>query len=301
MAGITSFKKLLFVINPISGDVDKSELEEAITAFCQAKNICYTIFKTTGQDDFNKLKQHRQDFSPDAVFAVGGDGTVHLAAAVVNHTPVPLGIIPLGSGNGLSKDLGIPQNIPEAMNLVGTHSIKPIDTLELNGKPCIHLSDLGFNALIVTKYNEGDSRGPQAYLKIALQEYLNYECHRYKIVTDQEIFEGDAFMITITNSNAFGSNVKINPNGILDDGIFEICLIESFPKMAALQIMYDLYTETIDDSQFTRVLSCKYATIYNYTDTYAQIDGEIVKLGHKIEIKQFPKSLHVVVPGPTEP
>jgi diacylglycerol kinase family enzyme len=291
-----AFEKILFVINPISGDVDKSELEEALAQYCLENKVQYQIYWTTGEDDLDKLRQVFQKDPAEAIFAAGGDGTVNLAAKLVNHTATPLGIIPVGSGNGLSKDLGIPQSIPEALTLIRAHNIKPIDTLELNNIPCFHLSDLGFNALVVARYSENDGRGPQAYLKVALQEYLSYQCHQYKIETDQETFEGDAFMITITNSNAFGSNVKINPQGIMDDGIFEICLIESFPKLAALQIMYDLYTEAINESEFTRVLPCRYATIYNYTDTFAQIDGEVVELGHRIEIKQHPQSLRIVVP-----
>ncbi len=295
-----AFAKILFVINPISGDLDKSELEETLVQYCKENEIQYSIYWTTGEDDLNKLRRFFEQNPADAIFAAGGDGTVNLAAGVLNHTDTPLGIIPLGSGNGLSKDLGIPQSIPEALMLIRAHQVKPIDTLDLNGVPCFHLSDLGFNALVVARYSENESRGPQAYLKVALQEYLSYACHRYKIETDQETFEGEAFMITITNSIAFGSNVKINPQGIMDDGIFEICLIESFPKMAALQLMYDIYTEAIEESEFTRVLSCRRATIYNYTDTYAQIDGEVVELGHQIEIKQHPQSLRLVVPLPPQ-
>ncbi|MDQ4139917.1 MAG: hypothetical protein M3142_05280 [Bacteroidota bacterium] len=297
MPASLSFHKLLFIINPISGDVDKSDLVAAVSEYCHHYSIKYKIYKTTGEGDLTKLKQLMRTYNPDAIFAAGGDGTVSQAARVVNHTSVPLGIIPLGSGNGLSKDVGIPQIMEEALALIGNHTIKAIDTLELNGHPCFHISDLGFNALVVARYSEAESRGAQTYALIALQEYLNYECHQYRVETDRETFEGEAFMLTITNSNAFGSNVKINPNGIIDDGIFEICLIESFPKLAAFEIMYNLYTETPEDSQYTRILSCKSATIYNYTDTLAQIDGEVVELGKKIEVKLLPKSLRIVVPA----
>ncbi|PSR53034.1 hypothetical protein AHMF7605_05575 [Adhaeribacter arboris] len=296
MPANASFHKLLFIINPISGDVDKGDLVKAISDYCHQHQIKYKVYKTTGEGDFTKLKQQVRTYEPDAIIAAGGDGTVGLAAKVVNHTSTPLGIIPLGSGNGLSKDLGIPQNMEEALALVSNHTIKAIDTLELNGHPCFHIGDLGFNALVVARYSEAESRGPQTYALIAFQEYLNYECHQYRVETDQETFEGEAFMLTITNSNAFGSNVKINPHGIIDDGIFEICLIESFPKMAAFKLMYNLYTETPEESEYTRILSCKSATIYNYTDTLAQIDGEVVELGKKIDVKLLPKSLRVVVP-----
>src|SRR5690606_5871702 len=127
-----------------------------------------------------------------------------------------------------------------------------IDTIDLNGQPSIHLSDLGFNALVVKRFCEGDRRGPGAYAWIALQEYMNYEPKFYRIETDTENFEGEAFMVTIANANAFGSNAAINPSGILNDGRFEICLIEPFPKAAAPGLLYRMYTDNIDGSVYTR-------------------------------------------------
>src|ERR1044072_6043733 len=105
MATNSRFQKLLFVINPISGDVDKSDLEDAITEYCRMYQLPFKIYKTSGQEDFKKLKDLLSTYEPDAVFAAGGDGTVSLTARVVKNSEVPLGIIPVGSGNGLSKDL----------------------------------------------------------------------------------------------------------------------------------------------------------------------------------------------------
>lgn len=287
---------LLFVINPIAGDIDKDELQEEIISTCEEHGVSYDIYRTTGENDKEVVKAMLAEKQYDGVFTAGGDGTVSIVASLLIGTTTPLGIIPLGSGNGLSKDLDIPQDTEESLELIHRNIIRNIDTITLNGHPSIHLSDLGFNALVVKGFCEGGTRGPGAYARIALQEYLGYESKSYRIVTDTDTFEGKAFMVTIANANAFGSNASINPNGILNDGRFEICLIEPFPKAAGIGILYKLYTDSIDTSVYTRRLTCKTATIYNLEHEVMHIDGEPVDLGEKIVVEMHPKSLKVILP-----
>ena len=290
------FQNLLFVINPIAGDIDKDDLQEDILAICEEHRIMCDIYLTTGEKDKEVLKVRLLEKQYDGVFTAGGDGTVSIVASLLIGTDIPLGMIPLGSGNGLSKDLAIPQDTEEALELIHRNIIRNIDTITLNGHPSIHLSDLGFNALVVKGFCEGGTRGPGAYARVALQEFLGYESKTYRIETDTETFEGKAFMVTIANANAFGSNANINPNGILNDGRFEICLIEPFPKAAGIGILYKLYTDSIDTSVYTRRFSCKTATIYNLEHEVMHIDGEPVDLGTAVVIKMHPKSLKVILP-----
>lgn len=290
------FVNLLFVINPISGDIEKGDTVAEIERFCVANRFNSSFFETTGQNDPEKLKEHLHTNSYDLVLAVGGDGTVHLVGSVLIHSETPMGIIPMGSGNGLSKDAGIPQEVPDALNVLLQHKIRPIDTLSVNNRISVHLSDLGFNALVVKLFNEGQKRGPGAYALLAMQQYLHYEPKKFRIETDTESFTGEAFMVTVTNANAYGSNAAINPTGIIDDGKFEICLIEPFPKTAALELLYRLYNHTIGTSIYSRIIRCQRATIYNLENDVTHIDGEPMELGEKIDIKVLPKSLRLLVP-----
>ena len=159
--------------------------------------------------------------APDAVFAAGGDGTVSLVAQALAATDLPLGILPLGSGNGLAKDLSIPLDLEEALQLIWRHQVRSLDTLRVGGQFAVHLADMGFNAQVVRAFNAGGVRGPAAYVRVATQEYATYQPTTYRIETDRETWEGAAFMLTIANANTFGSNVVINPDSQLDDGQFE--------------------------------------------------------------------------------
>lgn len=292
-------RRLLFVLNPVSGDIDKSELEGSITAYCTERGRTAAFFHTDGEDDLGRLRRHLHEHTYDAVFAAGGDGTVSLVAEVVSNTQLPLGILPLGSGNGLSKDLGIPQDPAEALRLTWDYQVRTLDTLRVGGRFSAHLADMGFNALIVERFDAGDVRGPGAYVRIATQEYAAYQPATYRIETDQETWEGAAFMLTIANANTFGSNVIINPDSQLDDGKFEICLIAPFPNTAAPGLLYRLYTSDFDASDYTRRLCCNQARISvpGATEVLVQIDGEPYHLPTPVEVEMYPASLRVLVPA----
>ncbi len=292
-------RKLLFVINPISGGIDKDDLCTQIEAFCARKGADCHFFYTTGEDDERQIWDLHNKIQPDAIVAVGGDGTVNLVGTMLIGKETPLGIIPLGSGNGLSKDLNIPQEFEDALEVLPDFHIRAIDTLEINGRPSLHLGDLGFNALIVKRFSEGDTRGPAAYAWHVAKEYVGYQPREYEVWTDTEHFRGNAFMVAIANANAFGSNAMINPVGILDDGLFEICILEEFPKLEGISILYQLFNGEINHSLRSRILQCRHATIWNPEGEFLQIDGEIIDSPEKVEVIIKPGSLRIILPVPS--
>jgi YegS/Rv2252/BmrU family lipid kinase len=294
-------KKILFVINPISGGLDKEDAEAQIEAFCQTENIDAHIYKTSGDDDATKVLNLYLELKPAAVVAAGGDGTVNLVGTMLIDRDTPMGILPLGSGNGLSKDLKIPQDFGEALQIIRQFNVVAIDTLLINDKPSLHLSDLGFNAQIVKRFDEGDTRGPAAYAWHVMREYVGYQPKEYEVITDQDHYQGKAFMVAIANANMFGSNATINPLGIINDGIFEICILEEFPKLEGISILYQLFNAEIHNSLRSRVLHCRKATIINLEKELIQIDGEPIEAVEKIEVKIRPQSLKVLLPTDFKP
>lgn len=288
---------VLMVLNPISGDINKDEIEVLLRAFCESRHISFDLYKTVGgETDEQHIRDYQKQHAVDAIIAVGGDGTVNLVAKILIGQHTPMGIVPLGSGNGLSKDLKIPQTVPEALAVIEKINPLPIDTLTVNGLPCVHIADVGFNAVIVDRYSKEDSRGFATYAWSTMREFADYEPGQYEISTDGGNFEGLAFMVAFTNANAFGSNTKINPAGVIDDGKFEVCILKEFPKLEGVGVLYRLLTGEIDQSLHTEIIRCTRATIRNPQRQLMQIDGEPVESVETIEIVIQPASLHVLVP-----
>jgi YegS/Rv2252/BmrU family lipid kinase len=286
------------VINPISGGKKKQDVPALLDKFCENNSCEHIYFFTTGNEeaDLTNIKNHLNKLHPDAVVAVGGDGTVNLAGALLVDTGIPLGIIPMGSANGLARDLDIPDDFEEALEVIRRYKKHAIDTLKVNGRNCFHISDFGFNARVCKRFSKSLMRGKFAYVWYGLQEFFGFEPFPYQIETEHQNIEGKAFMMTVTNSNRFGTNVNINPLGEIDDGFFEISIIKPFPKYKSLEILYHLLNNTIHRSKFNRVIRCRKATIYNRENTPFHIDGEPVKQREKVEIGIVPKGLVVLNP-----
>src|SRR5690606_33948363 len=141
--------KLLFIMNPTSGRTSNEEVIHYIKELGMRQGFNHSIHYTTGEDDDKQLQKALSIYKPDRVAACGGDGTVQLVARNLIHSSIPMGILPLGSANGLAKALEIPKNYEEAMDLFSTsHRARPLDLLLINDKHiCTHLSDIGTNAL----------------------------------------------------------------------------------------------------------------------------------------------------------
>jgi len=294
---LKNLKKFLFIINPISGGVDKDEMIAQIEAFCDAHGIERKLYMTTGKDDREIIRKEIAEFDPGLVVAAGGDGTVNLAAELILNTGKILGILPTGSGNGLAKDLKIPQlNVNAALETLLDPNIRRIDTLSANGKFFMHICDLGFNAHVVKLFNKTRNRGLLSYIRFSIREFFKYKTFRYQIVTDRTMKKGIAFMITIANSNQFGSNLTINPDGEMDDGEFEIIIIKRFPRKQIFSILFRLMTRKINFSPYTIVLKARQAVIVTKKSKTLQYDGEILGKIREVEIKIKPQSLQVAVP-----
>lgn len=290
-------KRYLFIINPIAGEIEKGEFQKRIKEESRSYGWEFKEYLTTGKEDKKKIQELLETFDPELVIAVGGDGTVNLVAELLAGSKRTLAIIPAGSGNGLAKDLGIPQNnLPEALDQLLHGHIVEIDTLQANKKFFMHLADIGFNAHIVKLFSKSSSRGLLTYMRFVAKEFLKYPTNYYEIETDNGDFKGNAFMITIANSNQYGSNLTINPDGNWSDGKFEVIVIKRFPKKQALALFFRLLTKKIKFSPHCIIIPCTQAKIICEKKKTLQYDGEVAGKVREATFSIKKRNLRIVIP-----
>lgn len=290
-------RKILFALNPISGGKLKDEFLFLESKFCAFHGISYINYFTQGNySDEQIIRDLIQTYQPDVVVAVGGDGTVNLVAKLLVNYPLPMGIIPLGSSNGLAKDLGIPNDIIKSFELILQFNVHSIDALKVNGVYSFHVADIGFNAKVVNRFARSIVRGRISYGWFGLQELFKFKPFSYKIETEQVVIKGLAFMITMTNINKFGNNVNINPLGEKDDGYFEISVLKPFSPWASPKVIYHLLTDSIHTTNFNRVIRCKKAIVTTEFCDSLHIDGEPMEMKDQLNVSIVPRGLRVIVP-----
>jgi len=289
-------QKYLFVINPKSGVRNNTDYESIIKRYADNFHFQYKIYYTTGENDPEKIKEHIDDFEPEVVVAVGGDGTINDVAGILIGTTIHLGIIPNGSANGLAFNLNIPTQFEAALikNLEG--SFKPIDVILINDKHyCLHLSDLGLNARIVKRFEKEGSKGLFGYGKQLLKELFSPKSYfSFTIQTDDSEKKSKAEMVVIANAHSYGTGVKINPLGTPDDGKFEVVVIKPYPWWFIITFIYRGFAGNAHKLQNIEVFKTERAEINLKHSQDFQVDGEVLEKTKKVKMEILKHSLIVV-------
>jgi len=288
-------RKLLFIINPASGIDNKGQIARVINENIDKTLYEHDVLHTSHPGHGHLIGQQAAKENVDGVVVIGGDGSINEVAKALVNTPVALGIIPLGSGNGLAHFLKIPFNPVKSIKTINSFKTIKIDTLSINNHFCISIAGLGFDAKVAQKFARVKIRGFWSYFRIALNEYAGYGEKEYHLTYGGNQIIRNALLINIANSNQYGYRAVISPSSVIDDGMVEICIVKKVPLVLAPFEAYRLFTKTIHRSPFYESISSDEITIIQKEEQIAQIDGEPIELGKTINIKVIPQSLNVIV------
>lgn len=293
--------RYLFVVNPIAGGENKDPCLDYLKTVYEKKNIAYSIFKTTGENDYAKVKQAIDDTNPTIVVAIGGDGTINLVAQLIRNTDLIFGIIPLGSANGLAVELGIPEDFKQAVQVLLNQNVRPLDAVLINKTYLsLHLSDIGLNAKVVKRFEEEKMRGMLGYARQFISELFQLRPRKYILKLDGgDSFKKKANMIILANATKYGTGIEVNPDGKLDDGYFEVCIIKPFRWYQFFPILFSFLTKRIRTSPHVSMHRCQTAQITNRNQEVLQVDGEVIGNPKSIDVEILSQAYQVIAPTPT--
>ncbi|MEJ2596359.1 MAG: diacylglycerol kinase family protein, partial [bacterium] len=270
--------KLLFVVNPVSGGVDKEPFLKDADALCDKFGIDHKIFKTTGKNDKKKVKALLSEYKPDKVLSVGGDGTTLFTALALLDSEMPMGIIPLGSANGMASELFVDPDPMEALKeVIMSGKIAGLDLLKVNGEHfTIHMGDVGVNAQIVEAYEKDANRGMATYARYFVEELTRLEPFPVAIHANGEKRNEKSLMVAICNARKYGTGVPLNVEGNPMDGKFELVLVTDISVNSLIKAGLSAFDESFYDNQSSQVISTEYADIEFDEPRLLQLDGEVI-------------------------
>lgn len=223
-------RRFFFVINPKAGTRSKDGLEKFIRQQADADGIDYHIFHTSPNTNAYSLQHLAEEFDATDVIACGGDGTVNMVAAAVRNTRMNLGIIPVGSGNGLGRTAALPLKPRQAYNVIRAGKVAKTDSFHVNRHFACMLSGIGFDAAVAEKFSHSSKRGLMTYTTQTLLEFFKAHPYQFEVCIEDFCFFTDAFFISVANSNQFGNNVTIAPLASISDGLLDIVIVQKMPK-----------------------------------------------------------------------
>jgi diacylglycerol kinase (ATP) len=284
--------RFLFVVNPISGGHSKSDIEQQARDFFKDRDCEIEFYELKG-DDAVSVRHWIDKWQPHTVVVVGGDGTLKAVAQLLLNSKYNIGILPAGSSNGMSRELGLPQDMNECLEVLVTGKVKKIDAIRINDDISLHLSDIGFNAQLVKYFEETGTRGKWGYIRELGKVFLYKEQFKVQIKIDGKDIIRRAFMVVLANASRYGTGALINPDGKLDDGVFEIVIIRKISFWAIIKMFFNARRHNPNK---TEILRAKTATMKIRGNAYFQVDGEYRGKVRNVEAEILPGALNVIVP-----
>ncbi|MDR2126375.1 MAG: diacylglycerol kinase family lipid kinase [Prevotellaceae bacterium] len=290
-----SNRKIAFIVNPVSGTQNKKKIVEKIkNSSCFNNDEIEIYYTKCAGDAFESAKQYAEK-NFDIVVAVGGDGTVNEIARALIHANTALSLIPVGSGNGLARDLHIPLKIDDAINLLDKGKIINIDVCHFNSHPYLCTAGVGYDAAVSKAFAQSHTRGFLSYFIASLKVYMKIKPDTYKLTIDGTETTHEAFDVTFANAGQFGNNAYIAPLADLSDALIDVVVIRPFPWYKCIAISIRLFGKTLHKSKYVKIYKCKHAVIERSEAGCAHFDGESVNADKRMEIRIEPSALKVVV------
>ena len=297
-------RKIIYLVNPISGTKRKSSLVNMIRQRTNAAGIAFEIMETDPLGDYTELKKRIEKEHITDIVICGGDGTVSAVAAALRGNAVSIGIIPLGSGNGLALAAKIPASPSRALAIVLDGKSSWIDGFYINQQFSCMLCGIGFDAKVAEDFAKEKRRGLQTYIKISLINLFRARPYSFEVETAAGKFSTEAFFISIANSNQFGNQFTIAPQASLSDGLLDIVIVT---KMNKLLLPFSVIAQVtgINGRQELSDYIQRKNIIYFQTDSFTllntdeapfHIDGDPKETSKRFEISIVRKAIRLIQP-----
>ena len=277
--------KALFILNPYAG---VPPVKFIISKELKRRRDELSFFKSLSIDESGALI--RQNFDKYDVFvAAGGDGTVHTVANQLVGTGKLLGVLPIGSGNGFSKELGFKPIIRSLLKDIEKNECFEIDVIKINNDLCLNVAGVGLDSFVAHSFDKLKTRVFWSYVGVTLLNFIRLRPFHVTIkIPGEKTISEDLFVLTTANTRQFGNNAYIAPDAVPNDGMLDIVMIKPFPKILVPIFIYRLFAKKLNKSRYCSHLKTDKEVTISTDETRFHIDGEPVTIcgDVKIEIRR---------------
>jgi diacylglycerol kinase (ATP) len=240
----------------------------------------------------------------EAVVAAGGDGTFHEVLQAVAGTKTRIGLIPFGTGNDLSRELGIGTNWRLAVESIGLGSTRMIDYGTMTGlesgesRSFANIVGCGFDAAVAIEVNRGIRfvSGTAAYLVGVVRCLSRLKPLKLRIETADGTREAEALLCAIANSTSYGGGMKVAPMAKIDDGLFDVVVVKETSLLDFIVTFPRVFKGTHLSHSKIETFRAESLTLESDTPSPMLIDGEI--FGQTpVRFKMHPRALEVFAPN----
>lgn len=290
------------IVNPAAGNADVEGVEGALEELCRQKEWSHEVYTTTGEEDLAEVAQAACRDGATLILAAGGDGTV---AGVVNglvRAQAHLAVVPLGTGNGLARAMGVPLDVQEAVSLLGEdHRLQDIDVMQVGDRYFTLNVSVGISARAMreTDSEEKKKKGLLAYVETIVNDLAEEnETTLFELEIDGEPVEVEAMEVLVSNGRILEqSPILFGPRQSFNDGKLEVNILAANEAAEFVRLAWDLLLNPEERNQDLHDLAVReHVRISAPAESpEVQADGEIIgRLPVDVRVK--PRGIRMVVP-----
>lgn len=290
---------LHFIVNPAAGGSTCIKRFAPLENILQQKGISYSSSYSEHPGHGSKLTRDALAGGADCVISVGGDGTVREIAMEMLHTGIPMGILPLGTGNDLIRALNIPKEPEKALAVILEGQARAIDAAMANEQLYINVAGFGFDVEVLEKarYYKEFLQGLPAYILGLLHALLRLRSHKVIIQTaDGQREEKEVILVSAGNGTHIGGGMMVTPKADVSDGLLDICVVDKVGRLKVLNCLAKFVKGKHIELEFVHYSKVKELTVLCNEPTSVQLDGEIIEMT-PVCFRILPGALTMVLPA----
>ena len=290
-------RQILVLINPKSGTGGPYRYISAIEkTWDTPENDIYFQFSQSAEDGAAKV-QRAIERGTDTVLVVGGDGIVNTIGSVLVNTPVRLGVIPAGSGNGFARHFKIPLQPESAAQALLNGQTTSIDVGKVNNHLFFVTCSMAWDGALVETFEKFPFRGLVPYILAGASQFFEYKAQSFKANIDgEEIQFKHPLIFTVANLSQFGSDLMVAPDARADSGDLELVAVEKSDIPFLLSQVHRIIDKTIFRSPHVINRHFKKMTVERKESSPIQVDGEILNGDTRVDVEVLPNALNVIIP-----
>ncbi len=285
----------LVLVNPAAGRGHTRRTLERVRRLCA--ELGADVEDTASVEDAQQRARQAAEAGCARVIAVGGDGTAHYVLNALAGTGTALGLIPIGSGNDLARNLGLPRDAEAAARLALTGPVRRVDLARVAGRWYACVASFGLDSHANRIANQHTRlRGTAIYIYAMLRTLFEWHMPQVNITSDGGEFRGPMMLAAVANAASYGGGMRIAPRASMADGLLDLCLVRDMSRLKLLRCFPEVFSgkhlrhPEVTYFQATRVR----VEADRPLDIFA--DGEFV--GHTpADVELHPGALRVVAPG----
>ncbi len=284
-----------FIVNPASGRGKGLGVGRELEERLQYLNLDYQVLYTKAPGHAIELAQTAKE-KFECVVAVGGDGTLNEVVNGLGQSGCTLGLLPVGSGNDFARAVSLETKLDVALNKLLRGRIRAVDLGKVNERYFHNGVGVGFDAHVVhTSLKVKRLRGNAIYLYSVLRTLFKYRPVSLAMEFNNQTHTSDYFMVTVGNGMSLGGGFYLTPDAQIDDGLFDLCLIQNMPMPSVLRNLLKVYSGKHKEDPRVEIVRTENLKIRSREPFAVHVDGELLGMDlTTLNVEIIPKALNVI-------